>query len=52
VVSAKTVQDLFLADDLWASGDLALAERIDSCETHEEVRAIVDHVLGLLRDNA
>jgi hypothetical protein len=47
-MTAKRVQDLFLADDLWEAGFLCLSEAIDDADTHEAVVDIRAGLQGLL----
>ena len=44
-MTAKTMEDFFLADDLRMArdGGDGIAERIDAAATHEEVQAILDN---------
>ena len=47
-MTAKLVEDLFLADDLETAGSPDLAEWIRSAATHEEVEEIRTGLLRLL----
>jgi hypothetical protein len=47
-MTAKTVEDLFLCDDLWEAGFLVLSEAVGDAQTHEEVLEIKASLQWLL----
>ena len=50
-MTAKTVEDLFLADEVRRLGCVTSADAIEQAETHEEAMAIGRAFLALLERN-
>jgi hypothetical protein len=51
-MTAKRVEDLFLADDLRAIGELTLGDAVVDAVTHEEVVAIMELAVDRLKARA
>ena len=47
-MTAKTVQDLFLEDDLRWLGAVDVADAVRGCQTHEEVDKLIDGMQWLV----